>query len=68
MEKKNSNNIWPCLYCEKKFKGSNFVLKHLETKHINEYEVEFKKAREESWLENYQKDKYKITNYPSSMW
>ena len=65
LEKKNTNNIWPCLFCEKKFKGSNFVLKHLEMKHENEYEKEFTrvffsnkikiifKAKEEIWLENY---------------
>lgn len=32
------------MICDKKFKGSNFVLKHLETKHEGDYEKEFNKV------------------------
>lgn len=43
---KSENGAWPCFYCSKKFKGSEFVVKHIDNKHSNEekYQLEIKKV------------------------
>lgn len=48
---------WPCKYCHKIFKEEHFVVKHIKTKHTEEYN----KIREKKMYENYANDKNKIT-------
>ncbi|KAL4460616.1 hypothetical protein ABPG72_002903 [Tetrahymena utriculariae] len=61
---KNENGAWPCFYCSKKFKGSEFVVKHIDNKHSNEekYQQELNKIRSATTLELYSNDKNKITH------
>lgn len=33
---KNEAGAWPCFYCTKKFKASDFLVKHIDNKHQNE--------------------------------
>lgn len=33
---KSDNGAWPCIYCTKKFKDAEYVVKHIENKHANE--------------------------------
>jgi len=43
---KSENGAWPCFYCLKKFKGAEFVVKHIDNKHATEekYLVELQKV------------------------
>jgi ribosomal protein L37AE/L43A len=41
---KKEENIWPCSFCEKKFKGDHYLIKHIENKHETELHEEKKKV------------------------
>lgn len=45
---KSENGAWPCFYCLKKFKGAEFVVKHIDNKHATEekYLIELQKVRD----------------------
>lgn len=63
---KSENGAWPCFYCLKKFKGAEFVVKHIDNKHATEekYLIELQKMRQATTLELYSLDKNKITHQP----
>ncbi|EGR33081.1 hypothetical protein IMG5_062030, partial [Ichthyophthirius multifiliis] len=43
---KNETGAWPCFYCQKKFKASDYLVKHIDLKHKDEekYQFELKKV------------------------
>lgn len=59
---KAENGAWPCIYCTKKFKDAEFVVKHIDNKHSTEdkYLQEIEKMRSITIQELYSMDKNKI--------
>jgi hypothetical protein len=55
---------YACLLCEKNFKGSHFVEKHITVKHEETIQAKIKSRFKEMVLENYLADPQKLVNQP----
>lgn len=58
--KELSKNLWPCPFCEKCFKTSEFVLKHFHKKHQKQQQAIQKNVIRKMMMRNYTTDDSKI--------
>ena len=58
--KELSKNLWPCPFCDKCFKSSDFVLKHFHKKHLKQKSAIQKNILRKIMMRNYTTDDSKI--------
>ena len=58
--KELSKNLWPCPFCDKCFKSSDFVLKHFHKKHLKQKNAIQKNILRKIMMRNYTTDDSKI--------
>ena len=59
------NSVYQCMVCDKKFKTTEFVQKHIANKHADTLDAKFNKFRfEQMFKEAYMNDPRKLINQP----
>lgn len=63
-----SGQVYQCGLCDKKFKTSDFVIKHILNKHADILDQKFNKHRYADMMkENYLNDPRKMVNIPAAL-